>query len=81
MGGLVIASRWCSLSEKRTHAEESRIDAIATEPIDMGTAPVSGQHAQENGAHDVDGPAAAIAGVVQRTAAEECIWLESHSRF
>ena len=61
------------LADGVLHAEESRIDAVATDAVDMGIAPVSCQDAQEDGAHDVDGSAAAIAGVVQGTAAEELL--------
>ena len=61
------------LTDRALHAEEPRIDAVAAHAVDVGVAPVTVEDAQEHGAHDVAGAAAAIAGVVQRTVAHELI--------
>jgi hypothetical protein len=37
----------------------------------VGVAPVSGEHAEQHGAHDVERAAAAVAGVVERAIAQE----------
>jgi hypothetical protein len=53
------------------------VDAVAAQGVDVGIAPVAGEHAEQHGAHDVERAAAAVAGVVKRAIAQEFLPLSA----
>jgi hypothetical protein len=48
------------------HAQQSGVDTVAANGVDVGVAPVAAKNAEQGGAHDVACAAATVAGVVER---------------